>query len=59
MLEHRPYGSEPPLREALDDPIIQQVMLRDGVTRGDLMRLSAVARRSREDLEWRGQSPAN
>lgn len=45
MIEPRTYGEEPTLAETLDDPIIQQMMLSDGVTPSDLLQLIAVARR--------------
>jgi hypothetical protein len=36
--------SEPTLDEALADPVIQAVMLRDGVSHADIMRITAAAR---------------
>lgn len=44
MAKQRPYGGEPTLSEALNDPIVQQVMLSDGLTRGDVLRVLAEAR---------------
>lgn len=44
MTEYRPFVDEPTLAETLDDPIVQQVMLSDGVSRGELLRLAALLR---------------
>ena len=49
-----PFGFEPSLAEALDDPIIQQVMSSDGVSRADVLRLMEDAREARtRGREWR------
>ncbi len=45
MIEPRTYPDEPTLAETLSDPIIQQMMMSDGVTAGDVLRLVAIARR--------------
>lgn len=45
MIEPRTYGDEPTLAETLSDPIIQQMMISDGVTTGDVLQLVAIARR--------------
>jgi succinyl-CoA synthetase alpha subunit len=47
-----PYGFEPSLTEALDDPIIQQMMTSDGVSRDDVMRLVEPAREATTTREW-------
>lgn len=46
-----PYGFEPSLAETLDDPIVQQLMTSDGVSRADVLRLTSYARHHLED--WR------
>lgn len=46
-----PYGFEPSLAEALDDPIVQQLMISDGVSRADVLRLTSYARHHLDD--WR------
>lgn len=50
-----PYGFEPSLAEALDDPIIQQLMMSDGVSRAEVLHLMDYARQAAraQTVDWR------
>lgn len=48
-----PLGFEPSLSEALDDPIVQQLMSSDGVSRAEVVRLMALADAALRRREWR------
>jgi len=47
-----PYGFEPSLNETLDDPIVQQLMISDGVSRADVLNLMSHARPSTVPEDW-------